>query len=68
MNVYLTKNDLFKSDVEAMIKSFLEEFSRTVTHELKLKTNEADFVNKMKQKASANDVGKLYLDVAEMRK
>lgn len=68
MNIYLTKNELFKNDVEAMLRSFLDEFSRTVTDELRFKTNEADFVNKMKQKASTNDVGKLYLDVADMRK
>ena len=68
MNVYTTKNELFKSDIEAIIRSFLDEFSRTVNEELKLKANEIDFVNKMRQKASANDVGKLYLDVAEMKK
>ena len=67
MNIYTTKNELFQSDIEIMVRTFLDEFSRSVNEELKLKTNEIDFQNKIKQKASANEMGKLYLDFAEMK-
>jgi len=54
--------------VDLKVRSALEDFNKTLYQELKNKVNEEDFINKLKMKACANDVGKLYLDVSEIKR
>lgn len=67
MSTYNTKNQIFMTEIEARVISKLETFNKNVVYELKLKVDEDEFNRRMLDKAAANDVGKLFLDVIEIK-
>lgn len=67
LGAYNTKNQIFQQEMEDKVQDSLNQFDLKLSQEMRLKVDEDVFSRKLNDKAGANDVGSIYLDVNRIK-